>query len=177
MYNRHSLFFPSLQFDSFLDSTSNEQAAWAAKRMRRTRWYAMRLREIYDERTLTCLIQLYLVCGKDLGFTAELGRDRRYYARGIESGKPAWRAGMRDGFRLMGFVLRPTTKRGQDQMKKWTESSVHELTSFSGSKRKDIIAVKINFGNATPPWQLKGIWKDRDNAINKKKVCAECMVL
>jgi hypothetical protein len=100
---------------------------------------------------------------------AELRRDRRYYATEVQSGQPAWRAGMRDGFRLMSFVLQPTTKRSHDSMKKWDDASFQEITAFSNKKRTEIIAIKINFGDMSPPWQHKGIWKTREEAINKKK--------
>lgn len=174
----HSSFAAS-RIRSLLDSTSNAQiksatlfrlqSTWADRPMLRTRRYAGQVGVPMVWWTLTSL-QLYLVCGKDLGFTAEVGPDRRYYARDVLSGQAAWRAGMRDGFRLMSFLFRPTTKRIQDKMVKWTGPSFEEITLFSNTKRSDIIAIKINFGNATPPWQRAGVWKDREEAINKKKV-------
>ncbi len=113
-----------------------------------------------------------MVCGQDIGFECELdqrAKQKVYRATNVQAGKAAWRAGLRDGYQLKGYLMRPTIKRSDDKMTKWSSGAIETLIALSTKHKKDIIAIRVHGGD-NPVWQ-KGLWKDRENGITKVKVC------
>ncbi len=92
-----------------------------------------------------------------------------YRAKDVQTGKAAWCAGLRNGYQLKGYLVRPTTKRADSKMTTWSSDAIKNLRALSDKHKKDVIAVRIHGGD-NPVWQ-GGIWKRREDAITKVKVC------
>lgn len=122
-----------------------------------------------------------MVCGEEIGFDHEVIRSGKpkttlYRAINVEKGKAAWRAGMRDGYVLKGYLIRPTTKRPNDKMQDWDENSLEEVNRLCRENKRDIIAIRLHGGNS-PIWD-QGVWKKRDDVIASAKVCkAVCIYI